>query len=959
MKDGGEANCFHFILHPSSFILPVTRSIPFAVPLTCQTLAASVTNSHVQTLPIDAVLPDVVERLRRAQSLVIEAPPGAGKTTRVPTSILDAGLSGAGQVLVLEPRRIAARMAARRVSEERGESLGETVGYQVRFEDVSSARTRLRFLTEGVLARRLLADPRLAGVGCVVLDEFHERHLQADVALALLRRLQRTTRPDLKVVAMSATLDAAPVASYLGCEVLRSEGRRFDVDVEHAARHDERPLELQVEAAVRRLVSEGLDGDVLVFLPGAASIRRAQGACERVAAEANLRVLPLHGELPSAQQDEAVRPADVRKLILSTNVAETSVTIEGVAAVIDSGLARIAGHSPWSGLPVLKVSRVSRASAVQRAGRAGRTREGRCLRLYTAQDFNARPEYETPEVRRLDLAETALELRASGVEDLERFEWFEPPQPEALAAAESLLRRLGAIDGRGRVTDAGRSMLRMPLHPRLAAIVVEAERRGVASDACTIAALISERDIRAGRVQLGAGEEKSAGRETPRRGAERHGSSDLIELLELFSEAEAVNFDAERVRRLGLEPNAVRAVSRAAGQLRRTLSRGGAESEARDTQSASEAARVSPKPGGAGKSRARGNAGRGVAQLSEEAERELLISILAGYPDRVARRRASKDARDTSRELLLSGGGTAELASESVVREAEFMVAVDAEERSDSSTSFARSAKSGMNVTKSAAAKSVVRIASAVEPDWLLDLFADSLAERVEARWNAQGERVEVVRRLVYDQLVVDEWRADKAEGEEVTRALAAAALDAGARAFVDWEQVESFLARVEFVAGAFPEESFPALSDADVDAALEEMCEGRRSFAELREAARAGELLERLRRRLTQEQSRLVARAAPERVTLARGRQARVKYERGRAPHVASRLQDFFGMSDGPRVACGRVALVLQLLAPNQRPVQVTTDLAGFWSRHYPSVRRELGRRYPRHAWPEDPLNT
>src|SRR5205085_11333655 len=267
--------------------------------------------------------------------------------------------------------------------------------------------------------------------------------------------------------------------------------------------------------------------------------------------------------------------------------------------------------------------------------------------------------------------------------------------------------------------------------------------------------------------------------------------------------------------------------------------------------------------------------------------------------------------------------------------EAEFMVAVDAEERTDASAR-----------TLQSAAKSVVRLASAIEPDWLLDLFADSLAERVEARWNAQGERVEVVRRLVYDQLVVDEWRADKAEGEEVTRALASAALDAGARAFVEWEPLESFLARVEFTAGAFPEESLPALGDAEVSAALKEMCEGRRSFAELREAARAGELLERLRRRLTPAQSRLVARAAPERVKLARGRQARVRYERGRAPYVASRMQDFFGLSDGPRVACGRVALVLQLLAPNSRPVQVTTDLACFWLRHYPSVRPQFGPR-------------
>lgn len=848
----------------------------------------------------------------------MEAPPGAGKTTRLPSALLDAGVAGGGDVLVLEPRRLAARMAARRVAEERGEKLGETVGYQVRFEEVAGRSTRLRFLTEGVLTRRLLSDPQLKGVGCVVLDEFHERHLQADLALALLRRLQRTSRPDLKLVAMSATLDAAPVALYLDdCPVLRSEGRRYDVAVEHLARHDERPLEAQVGAAVRRLVAEGLDGHALVFLPGAASIRRAQAECERVAAENGLLVLPLHGELPAAEQDAAVRPSERRKLILSTNVAETSVTIEGVAAVVDSGLARVATHSPWSGLPRLSVSRVSRASAVQRAGRAGRTRAGRCLRLYTAQDFGARPPHETPEVRRLDLAESVLELRAAGVGDLSEFGWFEAPQPEALAAAEELLRRLGAIDARGAVTGTGRSMLRLPLHPRLARIVVEAESRGVAREACTVAALISERDIRAGRVGFagGARKESARGPAAPRarRAAETHGTSDLLELLDLFAEAEAHNFAPERLRALDLEPTPVRAVERVGRQLRRML---------RLPQE---------KAPGAGP--------------PEEKETALLVSVLAGYPDRVARRRLKAGERAAPVELLLSGGGTAELAPESVVRDAEFLVAVDAEERGDAARTDAR------------AAKTVVRLASRVEPDWLLDLFPEGLAEKTEARWNAQGERVELLRRLTYDQLVVEEWRAPRAEGEEVTRALAEAALDAGPQAFADPEEVERFLARVEFVARTFPEAGLPALDDEDVRAALSELCEGRRSFAELREAARGGGLVELLRRRLAPEQSRLLAQMAPERVALARGRQARVRYERGQAPSVASRLQDFFGMREGPRVAAGRVALVLQLLAPSQRPVQVTTDLAGFWSRHYPSVRRELGRRYPRHAWPEDPL--
>lgn len=864
---------------------------------------------------MDEILPAAVETLRRGRSLVVEAPPGAGKTTRLPAALLDAGVAGDGDVLVLEPRRLAARMAARRVAEERGERLGETIGYQVRFEEVAGLATRLRFLTEGVLTRRLLSDPQLKGVGCVVLDEFHERHLQADLALALLRRLQRGPRPDLKLVAMSATLDAAPVARYMDdCAVLRSEGRRYDVSVEHLARHDERPLEAQVEGAVRRLVAEGLDGHVLVFLPGAASIRRAQSECERIAAEHELLVLPLHGELPAAEQDAAVRPTERRKLILSTNVAESSVTIEGVAAVVDSGLARVATHSPWSGLPRLVVSRVSRASAIQRAGRAGRTRAGRCLRLYTAQDFGARPEHETPEVRRLDLAEPVLELRAAGVGDLREFEWFEAPQPEALEAAEVLLRRLGAFDAQRGLSELGRSMLRLPLHPRLARIVVEAESRGVAREAAMVAALISERDIRAGRVRL-AGRQNAREHEGSRakRVAHTHGSSDLLELLDLFREAEARGFASERLRALDLEPNAVRAVERVSRQLRRLLRVNGSRAE------------------GAG--------------LSDEKETDLLISILAGYPDRVARRRANRSGDRGPSELLLSGGGTAELAPESVVHAAEFLVAVEAEERA------------GVARTPARAAKSVVRLASKVEPDWLLDLFPEALAEKTEARWNAQGERVELMRRLTYDQLVVDEWRAPRAEGEEVTRALAEAALNVGPHTFADPEEVERFVARVEFVARTFPEAGLPELNDEDVRVGLAELCEGRKSFAELREAARGGGLVEVLRRRLSHEQSRLLAQMAPERVSLARGRQARVRYERGQTPSVASRLQDFFGMREGPRVAGGRVALVLQLLAPSQRPVQVTTDLAGFWSRHYPSVRRELGRRYPRHAWPEDPL--
>lgn len=878
----------------------------------------------MQPLPVDSLLPEIIASFGRAPNLVIEAPPGAGKTTRVPPALLDAGLAGEGEVWVLEPRRLAARMAARRVAEERGERVGETVGYLVRFDEVSGPRTRLRFLTEGVLTRRLLSDPQLSKASVVILDEFHERHLQADLALALLRRLQRVARPDLRIVVMSATLEASPIAHYLGdCPSLRSEGRRFEVGIEHIIRPDERPLSMQVESAVRRLLADGLDGDVLVFLPGAAEIRRAHEACASLSSQAGLLILPLHGDLPAAQQDRAVRPANQRKIILSTNVAETSITIEGVVAVIDSGLARIAGHSTWSGVGTLNVARVSQASARQRAGRAGRTRPGRCFRLYTAQDFAARPEYETPEIQRLDLAEPALELHAAGITDLSRFDWFEAPAPHALAAAESLLLRLGAIDSSGRVTLTGGRMLRFPLHPRLARMLVEAVSRGVAYEACIIAALITERNIRAtNNIMLDPRQRqpRNAG------GGGGHNSpSDLLELLDLFVEAERAGLAPERLRVLDLDASAVRAVDRVRRQLQRLCESGGKRLD---------------------------RSSRIKQELSSAQESELLVSILAGYPDRVARRRSSS-ANETNKgraavELLLAGGGAATLAPESVVRQAEFLVAVDAEERREA----------GKGRLSRGRGETVVRLASAIEPDWLLDLFADAINETTEVQWNAEAERVEIVRRLVYDQLVLDESRAASEAGSpEASRALAEAALETGAQAFADRETIDRFLARIEFMRRTFPEAGFPVLDDDDVRAGLAQLCEGKRSFTELREAARAGDLLGILRRRLNPEQSRLLATMAPERVALTGGRQARVNYERQQPPWLASRLQDFFGMSEGPKVAGGRVPVVLHLLAPNQRPVQVTADLAGFWARHYTQVRRELSRRYPRHGWPEDPL--
>jgi ATP-dependent helicase HrpB len=798
-----------------------------------------------QPLPIDPLLPAIREHLRRAPNLVIEAPPGAGKTTRVPPALLDVL---AGEILVLEPRRLAARLAARRVAAEMGERAGETAGYRVRFEDVTGEHTRITFMTEGVLTRRLLSDPSLRNAGAVVLDEFHERHLEGDLALALLRRLQRTSRPDLRLIVMSATLETAPVAAYLGgCAVLRSEGRQFEVSISYTPASPA-PLEEQVASAVDTLVRER-PGDVLVFLPGAAEIRRAARACERIAARSNLLVLPLHGDLPPEQQDRAVQRADRQKVVLSTNVAESSITIEGVTAVVDSGLARIASQSPWSGLPRLEVSRIGKASANQRAGRAGRTAPGRVTRLYSLEDFSRRPEQETPEIARAELSQAVLALAAMGIAHPEEIEWLEPPPARALESAQELLRILGAIGPDGRLTADGREMTRMPVHPRLARLAIDAARRGARDQGCAVAALLS------------------AGARLPEQPGHA-GPSDLLALIDT---------EWDRHARLAYE------------ELRRLLPRAHAKTHAEDA---------------------------------------LLLATLAAFPDRVAKRR-----RDD--ELLLAGGGSAVLARSSVVRAAPFLAAVDIEERRERGLPL-------------------VRLASAVEPEWLLDLFPGRVRERRTLEWNRSGERVEAVSALTYDELVIEESRGAPRDEDEPWRLLAERATDAGVARFADAAEIGAFLDRVAFAARY---SAVPELTETDVRAALAGLCKGLRSFAELAAAARDGGMLRALERRLPLGAVEIVRETAPASIRLPSGRQVRVEYPRNEAPWVAAKLQEFFGMERTPSVARGQASLVIHLLAPNNRPVQTTTDLAGFWRRLYPEVRRELSRRYPRHRWPEDPM--
>jgi ATP-dependent helicase HrpB len=841
----------------------------------------------LKPLPIDPLLPDVVSALKSAASVVLEAPPGAGKTTRVPPALLDLGAFG--EIVVLEPRRLAARLSAKRVAEERGERLGDMVGYSVRFEDVTSSRTRLRYVTEGVLLRRLVDDPRLSGVGVVVLDEFHERHLATDLALALLRRLQQRERADLRLLVMSATIAAEAVARHLdGCPCLKSLGRSFPVRIDHQALPDDRPLDKQVVSAVRQLLREEDTGDILVFLPGAGEIRRASEALSPLAAETRVQLLPLHGDLPLADQVRAVEPSERRKVVLSTNVAESSVTIDGVTAVVDSGLARIATHSPWTGLPKLALAKISRASAAQRAGRAGRTRPGRVLRLYTQGDFGSRPEYDTPELLRLDLSEPLLLLHGAGVADPAQLPWLDAPPAAALEAAETLLGYLGALDRGGGLTPVGQRLLGFPVHPRLARMIVEGERRGVAEDACLIAALLGERDIRIpARTHFGA---RGAGSQLD----VTRGPSDLLELVDRFAEAEAGAFDHSLMRSAGLDARAVGAVDRARKKLRQKARNAG---DAWDT--------------------------------STTAEQALLACVLAGFPDRVARRR-----RPGSRDLILRSGASAELGEHSVVHDAQLLVAVDIEERD----------------ARGRSGQTVVRLASAIEPEWLLDSHSELLESKAELEWNPQAERVESVSRVLCGSVVLDESRAPAASGDEAAAVLARAAAAAGPARF-GAEGFERLKNRIALLREHFPDADFKLEDGAGFGAALALACRDCVSFAELEGV----DIAARLEGNLGGREHELLRRQAPERITLPGGRSVEVHYEPGKPPWVESRLQDFFGMAETPRLCAGKVALTVHLLAPNQRAVQVTSDLAGFWERHYPQIRRELMRRYPRHAWPED----
>ena len=805
----------------------------------------------------------------------MQAPPGAGKTTMVPLALLDAAWLGEQAIVMLEPRRVATRAAAWRLADLRGEEVGKTVGYRMRGERRVSRATRIEVVTEGILTRRLQHDPTLEGVGVLIFDEFHERSLDGDLGLALALHTRALVRDDLRILAMSATLDGESVARLLGdAPILTSHGRSFPVETRYVEPRRDQRLEGAVANAIVRSLEHD-EGDVLAFLPGAAEIRRVESLLtERFSGDDVLHsgaqlpiVTPLFGVLDRDSQDRALfpDPSGRRKIVLATSIAETSLTIEGIRVVIDSGVSRVPRFSPSSGMGRLETVRVSRSSAEQRRGRAGRTAPGVCYRLWPEHETLHLLEQTPAEILHADLAPLALDLAVAGVEDPCELAWLDPPPPAAFAHARELLVELDAVDAFGKITPHGRAMADLGVHPRLAHMLLRARELGATHLACDLAALLSERDAV--------------------RGTSGPPDSDLAPRIELIARGSSTTarFDHDALRRIRLESK------RLAEQLR------------------------SVEP----------------AAVRRDGSRVAPLAALA-YPDRVAKRRSGGRPR-----FVLRNGRGAELRETDSLAASPFIVATQLDDRKPEAQIF---------------------LAAAIDESDIRHLFADQI-ETVEAVEFDDIAGAVVARRVErLGAIVLREATFADPSDDAVRDALLTVIRKRGIAALPWSGEAARLRQRLAFVAAhdsSWPDVSDEALS-ARIDEWLAPSLDGIRRLAALDRVNLSDALLRLIDWRRRQALDSL----APTHIVVPTGSRIGVEYSDPKSPVVAVRLQEVFGLTESPRVLGGRVVVTMQLLSPAHRPVQATRDLAGFWRTSYFDVRKEMRGRYPRHEWPEDPLN-
>ena len=840
-----------------------------------------------QPLPIDGLQADLVAACGRVRRLVLRAPTGSGKSTRIPQMLLDLNLVQ-GQIVVLQPRRIAARLLAARIAQERGVRLGGEVGYQIRFERVESAQTRIKFVTEALLLRQMASDPELKGVGAVVFDEFHERNLHSDVALALARRLQETHRPDLLIMAMSATLDTEGVAKWLGsAETLAADGRAYPVQIEytHLPRNSTRPVWDAAAEQVRRVLSEEAEGDILVFMPGSYEIMRTIGAVRNLPESGGVDILPLYGELPPEEQDRAVKPSPGRKVIVATNVAETSLTIPGVRAVVDAGLARIARFDPHRGIDTLLVEPVSQASAEQRAGRAGRTGPGRCIRLWSQTDHEARPLREVPEIKRVDLSETILLLLSSGWGEAATFPWYEKPDDKALQRALTVLADLGAVDAHGKLTNLGRRMSVFPAHPRYARMLLAAGDLDCVYEVCRIAGLAQGRDILFRKV-----DDRT---ENARDSVEQEDGSDFFPRLALLQRAVEMKFDADACDRFGVHGQAARQADQAARQFLRLAE------------------------------------GQGLPVSDRIADPTAVRRcLLLGFSDRLAVRLDAGTLR-----CALVHGRTGELRRESSIRNAKLLVAAEVDEIQ---------ARGGVTTYLS--------LATAIEEAWLQELFPSEFSTVNQVRYDGSQRRVVTRVERRFRDLVLEAKERDDAPSDAASRLLAEE-VAAGRLELEKWDApVDAWIRRVNFLSKHCPELGIPPFDEAARRMVIEEVCAGAVAYRDIRDRPVFGVVRGWLTHEQAMalesycpEKIILPRKKHPARIEYTEDGQAEVEA-------TVQELYDFPGVK--LRVCLGKVPMVVCIQSPARRTQQRTTDLDAFWKGSYEGVKKELRGRYPKHEW-------
>lgn len=803
-------------------------------------------------LPIDAVLDRLAQTLRGGRTAVLVAPPGAGKTTRVPLALLDEPWAKGKKIIVLEPRRLAARAAAERMAKTLGEKAGERVGYRVRFGSKVSKATRIEVVTEGIFTRQILNDPELGDVAAVLFDEFHERSLDADLGLALARDVQGALREDLRLVVMSATLDGARVASVLGgAPVVESEGRAFDVETRYVGRKPDAPVERQMaETIAQALRAEA--GSVLAFLPGAAEIRRTQTMLAERVSDPAVDIVPLFGALDSGDQDRAIAPppAGRRKAVLATSIAETSLTIEGVRVVVDCGLSRVPRYEPDVGLTRLETVRASRAAVDQRRGRAGRTEPGVCYRLWDEPQTASLEAFTRPEILSADLSSLVLDLAQWGVADPSTLAFLDPPPAPALNEARSLLRELGAIDAEGRITAEGRSLRNLPLPPRLARLIVDANRTGNGPAAAEIAVLLTERGLGGDSVDLDVRRDNLRRDRSPR--------------------------------------------ATAARQMADRFARQVAESEA-------------------------------PPRNAEPMDNGVLLAL--AYPDRVARNRGN------GAFTLVNGRGASVDAASSLAREPFLAVA-----------EIAGTAASGR-----------ILLAAPLTLDDIETHFSPRIESTDDLTFDAASRSLRARRRRRIGALVLAEQPLQVAASAETAVVLATGLADAGldrlpwSKALLQWRDRVMFLRRAEG-------EEWPDLSDSALSANLDDWLVPALYDKTSAAAFSASDLSDAVMALLPYELRARLDREAPTHFEAPTGSAIAIDYEAPEGPKISVRVQEMFGLAQHPSIAKGRIPLVVELLSPAHRPVQVTRDLPGFWSGSYAAVRADLRGRYPRHPWPDDP---